>query len=415
MAWASSINAFFNNFKRESQILSEETITLIKTHIKSNNLQEALSVINNALKDIENAPLNIAVTGETGTGKSTFINAIRGVGQEDEGAAPTGVTETTMARTPYPHPKLPQVTLWDLPGIGSSSFTPENYLKEMRFHEYDFFIIISASRFKENDAQLAKAISRMKMNFYFVRTKIDNELYNEKKSKPKTFNKENVLKKIRKDCSQQLKEVLSGEPQIFLVSNFETSEYDFPILEQKLLKDLPDKKRYVFMLSLNSVTKEAINLKRDFLKQKVFLEALKSGAWATIPFVGMIRDELEDLDETFNQFRSYFGLDDASLQKIAKDFNISVNELKEHLSFPRLFAEDDDVSLLKKLQNYIERVSLGIIGGLGGAVYYYKKSYYLQNLFIDTAANDAIALLNKEDLFEKKVGPYISKPPEFWE
>ncbi|XP_005350245.1 T-cell-specific guanine nucleotide triphosphate-binding protein 1-like [Microtus ochrogaster] len=414
MAWASSINAFFNNFKRESQILSEETSTLIKTHIKSNNLQEALSVINNALRDIENVPLNIAVTGETGAGKSTFINALRGVGQEDEGAATTGVKETTMERTSYPHPKLPQVTLWDLPGIGSSSFTPENYLKEMKFAEYDFFIIISASRFKENDAQLAKAISRMNMNFYFVRTKIDNELYNEKKSKPKTFNKENVLKKIRKDCSQQLKEVLSFEPQIFLVSNFEMSKYDFPKLESKLLYDLPAHKRQVFMLSLSSATEATINHKRDILKQKVFLEALKSGAWATIPFVGVIRDELEDLDETFNQFRSYFGLDDASLEKIAKDFNISVNELKAHLRFPNLCAENDDVSFRTKLQNYIERVSLAF-GGLGAAVYYFKKSYYLQNLFIDTAANDAIALLNKEDLFEKKVGPYISKPPEFWE
>ncbi|XP_038183750.1 T-cell-specific guanine nucleotide triphosphate-binding protein 2-like [Arvicola amphibius] len=414
MAWASSIKAFFNNFKRESQILSEEAITSIKSHIESNNLQEALSVINNALKDIENAPLNIAVTGETGTGKSTFINAMRGVGQEDEGAAATGVTETTMKRTPYPHPKLPQVTLWDLPGIGSTSFTPENYLKEMNFREYDFFIIISASRFKENDGQLAKAIAKTKMNFYFVRTKIDSELYSEKKSKPKSFNSENVLMKIREDCSQQLKEVFSGEPQIFLVSNFETSKHDFPKLESQLLCDLPAHKRQVFTVSLRSVTEDTINLKRDFLKQKVFLEALKDGALAAIPFVGVIRDELEDLDETFNLFRSYFGLDDASLEKIADDFNISVNKMKAHLRFPHLFAENDDVSFGTKLRNYIERVSLAI-GGPDVALYYFKKSYYLQNLFIDTAANDAIALLNKEDLFEKKVEPYISKPPKFWE
>ncbi|KAK7809990.1 hypothetical protein U0070_015727 [Myodes glareolus] len=414
MAWASSIKAFFNNFKRESQILSEEAITSIKTHIENNNLQEALSVINNALKDVENAPLSIAVTGETGTGKSSFINALRGVGQEDEGAAPTGVKETTMERTSYLHPKLPQVKIWDLPGIGTTSFTPENYLTKMKFREYDFFIIISASRFKENDAQLAKAIAKTKMNFYFVRTKIDNELYNEKKSKPKSFNSENVLMKIREDCSKQLKDALSSEPPVFLVSNFDTSKYDFPKLESKLLYDLPAHKRHVFMLSLSSVTEDTINLKRESQKQKIFLEALKAGAWATIPFVGVIRDELEDLDETFNQFRSYFGLDDASLEKIANEFNISLNELKAHLWFPSLFAENDHVSFRTKLENYIERVSLAI-GGPGAAYYYYKKSYYLQNLFIDAAANDAIALLNKEDLFKEKMGPYISKPPDFWE
>ncbi|XP_040604436.1 T-cell-specific guanine nucleotide triphosphate-binding protein 2-like [Mesocricetus auratus] len=414
MAWASSIDAFFKNFKRESQILSEETIILIKTHIQENNLQDAFSVIHTALRDIENAPLNIAVTGETGTGKSTFINALMGMGQEEDGAAPTGVTETTMERVPYPHPKLPQVTIWDLPGIGSTSFPPENYLKEMKFAEYDFFIIISASRFKENDAKLAEAIKMMKMNFYFVRTKIDNDIYNEKKSKPKAFNKENVLMKIRGDCSKQLKEALSSEPPVFLVSNFDMSDYDFPKLQTTLLGELPAHKRHVFMLSLNSVTEDTINLKRDFLKQKVFLEALKAGALAIIPLVGKIRDDLEDLNETFNLYRSYFGLDDASLENIAQDFGMSTDELKVRLRFPNLFAEGNDVSLGKKLLNYIELIS-SVTGGPFAARFYYRKTYYLQNLFLETAANDAIALLNREDLLEKKVGPFISKAPDYWE
>ncbi|XP_013202525.1 T-cell-specific guanine nucleotide triphosphate-binding protein 1-like [Microtus ochrogaster] len=413
-AWASSIDEFFKNFKRERQILSEETITLIKSHIENRNLQEALSIICNELRNIEKASLHIAVTGETGSGKSSFINALRGVGHEEEGAACTGATETTTERTPYPHPKLPQVTVWDLPGIGSTSFPPEKYLTEMKFGEYDFFIIISTSRFKENDAQLAKAIKRMDMNFYFVRAKIDSDIYNEKTSKPKTFNEDNVLKNILEECSCHLQEALSSEPPVFLVSNFDTSKYDFPKLESKLLFDLPAHKRHIFMLSLSSVTEATINLKRDSLKQKVYLEALKAGALATIPLVGMIRDQLEDLDETFNLFRSYFGLDDASLEEIAKDFNLSVDTFKVHLRFPQLFAEDDDVSLGKKLWKYIQRIS-SVFGGPGSAVIYYEKSYYLQNLFIDAAANDAIALLNKKSLLENKVGPYVSKPPDYWE
>ena len=141
-----SFENFFKNFKKESKILSEETITLIESHLEDKNLQGALSEISHALSNIDKAPLNIAVTGETGTGKSSFINALRGVRGEEEGAAPTGVVETTMKRTPYPHPKLPNVTIWDLPGIGTTNFTPQNYLTEMKFGEYDFFIIISATR-----------------------------------------------------------------------------------------------------------------------------------------------------------------------------------------------------------------------------------------------------------------------------
>ncbi|XP_028633456.1 T-cell-specific guanine nucleotide triphosphate-binding protein 1-like [Grammomys surdaster] len=413
MAWASSLNAFFKNFKRESKIIPEDTITLIEAYVAKNKLQNAVSVIENALKSIESAPLNIAVTGETGTGKSTFINALRGVGQEEEGAAPNGVVETTMRRIAYPHAKLQKVTIWDLPGIGSTNFPPESYLTEMKFNEYDFFIIISSTRFKENDAQLAKAIEMMGMNFYFVRTKIDNDLGNEQMSKPKTFNKEKVLMKIRDDCSEHLQEALFHEPPVFLVSNFHMSDYDFPKLETKLLEDLPAHKRHIFSLSLQSLTEATINYKRDSLKQKVFLEAVRAGTLASIPFGGMIMGELENLDETFNLYRSYFGLDDASLENYAKDFNMSVNDFKVHLRFPHLFAEGNDESLENKLSKYIKRISLAI-GGPVATVIYYKRAYYLQNLFIDAAANDAIALLNK-GLFEKEVGTYIPMPLEYWD
>lgn len=413
MSWDSIFEEFFKNFKRESKIIPEDTITLIEAYIEKKQLQKAVSVIENALRNIESAPLNIAVTGETGSGKSTFINALRGVGQEEEGAAATGVVETTMKRIAYPHAKLPNVTIWDLPGIGSTNFPPQSYLTEMNFSEYDFFIIISSTRFKENDAQLAKAIDMMGMNFYFVRTKIDNDLDNEQKSKPKTFNKEKILTKIRDDCSEHLQEALVREPPVFLVSNFHMSDYDFPKLETKLLEDLPAHKRHVFSMSLQSLTEATINSKRDSLKQKVFLEAIKAGTLATIPLGGIIMDDVENLDETFNLYRSYFGLDDASLENYAKDFNMSVNDFKVHLRFPHLFAEDNE-SLENKLSKYIKQCFL-VFGGPAATVIYFKKTYYLQNLFIDAAANDAIALLNNKGPFKKEGERYISMPLDYWE
>lgn len=409
---AACFDTFFSKFKTESTIISEKKIELIKSHLKNKNTQEALSVISDELRDIEKAPLNIAVTGETGTGKSTFINALRGMGHEEEGSAATGAVETTKTRTAYKHPKLPNVTLWDLPGIGSTNFKPENYLTQMKFQEYDFFIIVSATRFKENDAQLAKVIAKMGMNFYFVRTKVDNDIYNEQRSKPNRFNREEVLKKIQKETSKLLRTALKSEAPIFLISSLDVAAYDFPKLQSTLLSELQVHKRHIFMLSLHNVTEEAINLKRDSLKQKVFLEALKSGAIACVRFGGLYIDH--KMPETLDHYRSYFGLDDVSLEAIAKDFNMSVTDLQAHIQSPRLLKEVKDKTFTEEVLDSIKIVS-SFTGGAFASVIYLQNTYALQTYFLHTVASDAKALLNKEELFAKKMESFRSNTREYLE
>ncbi|XP_035772053.1 interferon-inducible GTPase 1-like [Neolamprologus brichardi] len=148
-----------------------------------------------------NTPLNVAITGESGSGKSTFINAFRGIGDEDEGAAPTGVVETTSQVTSYPHPNYPNVILWDLPGIGTTRFPADEYLKLVGFEKFDFFIIISDTRFRENDVKLAQEIQGMKKKFYFLRSKVDKDIRAEKRTR-REFNVERTLSTIRKNCTQ---------------------------------------------------------------------------------------------------------------------------------------------------------------------------------------------------------------------
>uniref|UniRef100_A0A8C1YPQ6 IRG-type G domain-containing protein n=1 Tax=Cyprinus carpio TaxID=7962 RepID=A0A8C1YPQ6_CYPCA len=168
-----------------------------------------------------NVSLNIAVTGKTGSGKSSFVNALRGLKDDDDGAAPTGVTETTMEPTMYEHPEMPNVNLWDLPGIGSPNFKAKKYLKDVNFNTYDFFIILTSERFTENDIMLAKEIRKRKKPFYFVRSKIDNDMFSEKKKKG--FDEQKVLPIIREDCQKNLKEL--GDPRVFLISSCDLEEY----------------------------------------------------------------------------------------------------------------------------------------------------------------------------------------------
>ncbi|XP_062863652.1 interferon-inducible GTPase 1-like [Trichomycterus rosablanca] len=174
---------------------------------------------------LNNVSLDIAVTGETGSGKSAFINAIRGLSDDDEGAAETGVTETTTEPTPYQHPTMPNVTFWDLPGIGTTKFKAKDYPKKMQFARYDFFIIISSERFTENDILLTTEIKKQKKLFYFVRSKIDNDV-NAEQSK-KNFNKKEMLSKIKQNCVKNLKEI--ENPKVFLISSRNVFAFDFDI------------------------------------------------------------------------------------------------------------------------------------------------------------------------------------------
>ncbi|XP_039080251.1 T-cell-specific guanine nucleotide triphosphate-binding protein 2-like [Hyaena hyaena] len=296
---------------------------------------------------MENAQVNIAVTGESGTGKSSFINALRGVQHEDKLAAPIGEVETTMQRTPYKHPKFPNMTLWDLPGIGTINFQPQDYLKKMKFDEYDFFIIICAARFKENNVQLATAIRNMKKNFCFVRTKADSDLHNLEKSKPATFNKDKVLQMIHNDCVKQLQKANMSDTQIFLVSSHKPSGYDFQGLENTLLRELPAHKRHSFMQYLPNITEADIDWKRDSLRQKIWLEALRAEISATIPLVGYTSDNnVKSLEETLTLYRSYFGLNDTSLETMTKDLDVSVEELKANLISLHLVSTEKDEELL---------------------------------------------------------------------
>ncbi|KAL0172037.1 hypothetical protein M9458_032348, partial [Cirrhinus mrigala] len=179
----------------------------------------------------------------TGAGKSSFVNALRGLPNDDKSAAPTGTTETTMKPNMYQHPFMPNVKIWDLPGIGSPKFRAKKYLKDVNFHTYDFFLIVTSERFKENDIQLARAIKKSKKLFYFIRTKIDNDIYAE--SHKRNFDERMLLEKIREDCKANLLKI--GIPKIFLVSSFQLEKYDFQKLINTLEDELPKHKKFALI------------------------------------------------------------------------------------------------------------------------------------------------------------------------
>ncbi len=180
-------------------MITQEDLDDIKESISTQDLPTAVNTIKEFLEKQDLVELNVGVTGESGSGKSTFVNAFRGLGDEEEGSAKTGLVETTMEPEVYLHPKYNNVKVWDLPGIGTPNFKADEYLKLVEFERYDFFIIIASDRFRECHTQLVKEITRMGKKFYFVRSKIDSSIDAEKKRK-KSFDQKRTLDIIREDC-----------------------------------------------------------------------------------------------------------------------------------------------------------------------------------------------------------------------
>ena len=127
--------------------------------------------------------VNLAITGRTGTGKSSFINALvsKWTGRSP---AEVGVTEATMNCTGYEHPINPNIILWDLPGFGTDKFPHVSYLQQVNADLYDVFIIMTADRFTELDTRLAKEVQGRIKPVIFVRTKIGHDVANSKHVHP---------------------------------------------------------------------------------------------------------------------------------------------------------------------------------------------------------------------------------------
>ncbi|CAL8368526.1 unnamed protein product [Boreogadus saida] len=305
----------------------------IKKAIENKDFLLAVSITQKYLENTNNIPLNIAVTGGSGVGKSTFVNAFRGIYDTDERAAPIGEVETTMTPEAYPHPTYPNVTLWDLPGIGTTKFPADQYMKHVEFEKFDFFILVSADRFSENDAKLAKEIKKMGKKLFLVRSKIDHSLSNVQRRQQTEYDEEKTLQEIRKYCIRELEGQGVASPQVFLVSCKDLHLYEFPALQETMERELPSHKRGVLILALPNICKSTINKKKEVFRSQIWHYAFLSATAAAVPIPGIsFMIDVSILVKVLQGYLFGFGLDKMSLEKCSSATNTPLDELRAMLN-----------------------------------------------------------------------------------
>lgn len=318
--------------------IDEAEVQKIKSYIQGGDLSDAYKRIKDYFETLKNVPLNIAVTGESGTGKSSFVNTFLELSKED--AAPVGVVETTMKSKAYSHPKYKNVKYWDLPGIGTPNFKAVEYLHKVNFKIFDFFIIIASERFRECNLQLAREIQTMGKKFYFVRSKIRQDVSNCKRQKGKSFNEKAMLEEIREDCLKCFREGKIDNPKVFLLDSDKKGKYDYDVLQETIKEELPVHKRHAFLLSLSTMSLSVLKQKKEAFEQDIWKKATLSAAVAAVPIPGLgIACDLTLLVTTMGEYQTAFGLDEGSLIKLSQLSKKSLRELKSVIKSPHVTGD----------------------------------------------------------------------------
>ncbi|KAJ7112932.1 interferon-inducible GTPase-domain-containing protein [Mycena epipterygia] len=122
---------------------------------------------------------HFAVAGVAGSGKSSLINALRGLRNRDAGAAATGITETTLRVTRFPDsdPKNPFVW-YDIPGAGTLQVRDWQYFNKQGLYVFDALVVLVDNRFTMTDVAILRNARLFGIPCYIVRSKADSHVRN---------------------------------------------------------------------------------------------------------------------------------------------------------------------------------------------------------------------------------------------
>ncbi|OJA14939.1 hypothetical protein AZE42_09377 [Rhizopogon vesiculosus] len=122
---------------------------------------------------------HFAVAGVAGGGKSSLINAMRGLRNKDKGSAATGVTETALAVSRYANANAEYPYVWyDIPGAGTLKIPDWQYFNAQRLYVFDCIIVLFDNRFTMTDIAILTNCRRFKIPTYIVRSKADQHVRN---------------------------------------------------------------------------------------------------------------------------------------------------------------------------------------------------------------------------------------------
>jgi chemotaxis protein histidine kinase CheA len=197
---------------------------------------------------------HFAVAGVAGGGKSSLINAFRGLRNNDTnvGAAATGVTETTLTMARYPDPNAEYPYVWyDIPGAGTLKIPDWQYFNAQGLYVFDCIIVLFDNRFTMTDIAILTNCRRFKIPTYIVRSKADQHIRNimkdmgydsdddesgDQKKRLYQAARQQFIQQTRQSVKDNLENANMPDQRVYIVSN----EPMLGVVKEKRLKKVID-------------------------------------------------------------------------------------------------------------------------------------------------------------------------------
>ncbi|VDI20239.1 Hypothetical predicted protein [Mytilus galloprovincialis] len=261
-------------------------------------------------------PVKFGIIGGTNSGKSSFVNCVRHVKEGEEGFAIVGRGDTTRVPTPYIHPKSSQIVYWDLPGVGTLDFPKNEYIEQMKIHEYDYFFVFFADVLHEDDLWVARQLIMMNKPFCLVRSKVDKDV---KKGDKQGIDQNSVFVNLRTKTLKSINKHinLKAHCKLFLISCKEgVGEID------KLVKHIKENvssiKSEAVVYTLHTLSQEVIEEKFKLLKSRVNKASLGTALISASPIPGIdIYANISILVKEIKHYINVFGLTNKQIRKVS--------------------------------------------------------------------------------------------------
>ncbi|KAF9045518.1 interferon-inducible GTPase-domain-containing protein [Panaeolus papilionaceus] len=171
---------------------------------------------------IQSDKINIAIVGESGMGKSTLLNSLRGLSPGDPNAAESGFNEMTATVKGYPDTHNPSVMWYDVPGANTPTIQGWMYFVQQGLFVFDVLVIVFADRFTQTVGTLINNANKCSIPTFIVRTKSDQLVNNVKDDSPHPLSdqaaRDVVVSQTRDTVMENLAKLGLPNQRVYIVS-----------------------------------------------------------------------------------------------------------------------------------------------------------------------------------------------------